>query len=198
LVGERGHLALQMGEESLPFLQTIWNCASQGGLLPEQVWDAAPIPALGLMPGRPSGSAMPLIWAHAEFLKLLIARESGRPVELLDDVEKRYRGPAPRPATVWHWRDEVPVWRLEKGRALCIEDRQPFTLHFGFDGWREIQDRDAVRESFGMWSVLLVADELAEHEQVDFTRRHDVAWEGIDHQVLLGHATVVHVLTQAD
>ncbi len=60
LVGERGHLALQAGEEPLPYLQTIWNCASQGGLLPEQVWDAAPIPSLGLLPGRPSGSAMPL------------------------------------------------------------------------------------------------------------------------------------------
>ena len=44
LVGERGHLALQAGEESLSYLQTMWNCASHGGLLPEQVWDAAADP----------------------------------------------------------------------------------------------------------------------------------------------------------
>ena len=94
LVGERGHLALQAGEDPLPYLQTMLNCASPGGLLPEQVWDAAPIPALELMPGRPSGSAMPLVWAHAEFLKLLSAREHGRPVELLQAVEKRYGGTA--------------------------------------------------------------------------------------------------------
>jgi glucoamylase len=93
LVGERGHLALQAGEESVSYLQTMWNCASQGGLLPEQVWDAAPIPSRELAPGRPSGSAMPLLWAHAEFLKLLVARESGRPAELLQAVELRYRGP---------------------------------------------------------------------------------------------------------
>lgn len=68
LVGERGHLAMQAGHDSLPYLQTIWNCASAGGLLPEQVWDTAAIPSRELEPGRPSGSAMPLLWTHAEAL----------------------------------------------------------------------------------------------------------------------------------
>ena len=90
LVGERGHLALQAGEDPLPYLRTMWCCASPGGLLPEQVWDADPIPERGLYPGRPSGSAMPLVWAHAEFLKLLMARERGRPVEWLDSVERHF------------------------------------------------------------------------------------------------------------
>ena len=197
LVGERGHLALQAGEESISYLQTIWNCASAGGLLPEQVWDAAPIPARGLIPGRPSGSAMPLLWAHAEFLKLLIARESGRPVELLQVVEQRYGGSVTRRATTWHWRDEVPVWRLEKGRALRIDDRRPFTLHFGFDGWQDVQDRLAEAEPFGIWSVLLAADELARHQQVDFTRRYAAGWEGVDHRVLLGQSAVAQALAQA-
>ncbi|HEY3808406.1 MAG TPA: glycoside hydrolase family 15 protein, partial [Steroidobacteraceae bacterium] len=38
LAGERGHLALQSGEDPLPYLKTICNCASLGGMLPEQVW----------------------------------------------------------------------------------------------------------------------------------------------------------------
>ena len=135
LVGERGHLALQAGEDPISYLQTIWNCASQGGLLPEQVWDATAIPSLELTPGRPSGSAMPLLWAHAEFLKLLIARESGRPIELLQAVEQRYPGGAPRPATAWHWRDEVPVVRLEQGRSVA--DRGPPALHSAL-GFRRV------------------------------------------------------------
>src|ERR1019366_1114872 len=113
LVGERGHLAMQGGEDPIGYLRTMWKCASNGGLLPEQVWDAAPIPELGLAPGRPSGSAMPLLWAHAEFLKLLIARERRRPIELLAAVEQRYAANvsnqfAARVAAAWHWRDEVP------------------------------------------------------------------------------------------
>lgn len=194
LSGERGHLALQMGADPLEYLNTIWNCASLGGMLPEQVWDTAAIPALGLEPGRPSGSAMPLLWSHAEFLKLLIARERGQPVELLQSVQQRYGGTAGRSAAAWHWRHEVPIARLEAGRALRIEDRQPFILHFGFDGWQQIQDHEAVLQPFGLWSVHLSAQELAPHAELNFTRRYGSEWEGADHRVLLGHVAVEHAL----
>ena len=45
-------------------------------MIPEQVWDADPIPERRLYPGRPSGSAMPLAWAHAEYVKLLVSRQT--------------------------------------------------------------------------------------------------------------------------
>jgi glucoamylase len=201
LVGERGHLALQSGEDPLPYLQTMWRCASAGGLLPEQVWDAEPIAELGLAPGRPSGAAMPLLWAHAEFLKLLVARERGRPVEWLERVERHFghravgrarerltsdarcaRGGA----TLWHWREEVPVTSLPPGKSLAIEDRRPFTLHFGFDGWRRIEDRRAERTPLGLWSVVLRREELEQAGELNFTRHHESGWENFDHRVELG------------
>jgi glucoamylase len=192
LVGERGHLAMQSGEDPIGYLRTMWNCASVGGLLPEQVWDAAPIPELGLLPGRPSGSAMPLLWTHAEFLKLLIAREQRRPIELLQSVEQRYRaGPdnayAARVALAWHWRCEVPVVKHETGRALLIEDRRAFTLHFGYDGWQRVEERAALPQPFGLWAVRLSHEELSGPAQLNFTRRYDERWEGVDHSVALGH-----------
>jgi glucoamylase len=201
LVGERGHLALQSGEDPLPYLQTMWRCASAGGLLPEQVWDASPIPELGLAPGRPSGAAMPLLWAHAEFLKLLVARERGRPAEWLDRLERHFGHraigrPGPRlesdasgtgsSASLWHWRDEVPVERLPHGKSLAIEDRVPFTLHLGFDGWQRIEDRHAERTPFGLWSVVLAREELALVGELNFTRRYESGWENMDHVVGLG------------
>jgi len=133
---------------------------------------------------------MPLLWTHAEFLKLLIAREQGRPLELLQAVEKRYGSAPLHRAKVWHWRDEVPVLRIAKGLALNIEDRRPFTLHVGVDGWQEIQDRDASSQPFGMWAVYFAADKLAQHTQLDFTRRYGGVWEGVDHRVLIDHARV--------
>jgi glucoamylase len=198
LAGERGHLALQAGEDPLPYLQTIRNCASLGGMLPEQVWDTVAIPALDLHPGRPSGSAMPLLWSHAEFLKLLIAREQGRPVELLQAVEQRYGGQVSRDASFWHWRHEVPISRLAAGRALRIQDREPFTLHFGFDGWREVQDRGATLSLFGLWSVELSAAELEPHQALNFTRRYRSDWEGLDHCVQLGHVDIAHAVPHID
>jgi glucoamylase len=198
LVGERGHLALQSGEDPLPFLQTMWRCASPGGLLPEQVWDANPIPALELAPGRPSGSAMPLVWAHAEFLKLLVARERGRPVEWLASVEEHFghrplahgrETPSARAngangrSAIWHWRDEVPVARLPAGKSLAVEDRAPFTLHLGFDGWQRIEDRPAEPGAFGIWSVVLTEQELIAAEELNFTRKYENGWENRDHRV---------------
>jgi glucoamylase len=198
LAGERGHLALAAGEDPLPYLNAICNCASIGGMLPEQVWESAPIPALGLEPGRPSGSAMPLLWSHAEFLKLLIARESGRPIEQLDAVRQRYGSPGERAARIWHWRHEVPIARLAAARGLRIEEREPFTLHFGCDGWQAVQERVAVAAPFGLWSVELAAAELAGHRTLEFTRRYGAAWEGEDHRVLLGHEELTHALVHVD
>jgi glucoamylase len=213
LVGERGHLALQSGEDPLPFLQTIWRCASPGGLLPEQVWDADPIPAHELVPGRPSGSAMPLVWAHAEFLKLLLARERGRPVEWLASVEQHFghrplvhgseAASLPASATngrsaIWHWREEVPVALLPTGKSLAIEDRIPFTLHLGFDGWQRVEDRPAEAGPFGIWSVVLTVRQLAAAHELNFTRKYDSGWESRDHRVALerGNTPVTELLPQ--
>jgi glucoamylase len=193
LTGERGHLALQSGEDPLPYLETMVRCASLGGLLPEQVWDSAPIAKRGLSPGRPSGSAMPLLWTHAEYLKLLIARDTGKPVELLKAVEDRYGG-NPQNADMWHWRAEAPFARLQRGRTFAVEHRGPFVLRYGFDGWRAIVEQTAVCGPFGIWGVTLTPKDLEGHGVIHFTRRFDHGWENIDYQVTLGHAQVLHAL----
>ena len=95
LTGERGHYALAAGEDVLPYIEAMMAMANPVGLIPEQVWDAAPIPERGLAPGKPSGSAMPLVWAHAEFIKLCFSRELGRPVDRPAAAWARYRGARP-------------------------------------------------------------------------------------------------------
>ncbi len=181
LVGERGHFALLAGEDPRPYLETMLRSAGSCGLLPEQVWDAAPIPSRGLAPGRPSGSAMPLAWAHAEFLKLFVARESRRPCERLRVVEERYR--TERPAGAWHWRPETPIERLPRGRDLIIEAPRPFTLRFGVDGWANVVERDAVPLGLGMSGVRLAAAALAHWREINFTRRFGDTWEGQDYAI---------------
>lgn len=193
LAGERGHLALQAGEDPIEYLRTMGRCASAGGLLPEQVWDAPAIPERGLFPGRPSGSAMPLVWSHAEFLRLLIARRDGKPVELLDAVSKRYGEGAPA-AKFTRWRNETPVHALAPGRTLLIEDRVPFTLHFGWDGWKDVAEIDAAPRPFGVWGVVIDADRYHGRAQLDFTRRYGNAWEGQDHVVTFDEAPQPHTL----
>jgi glucoamylase len=136
------------------------------------------------MPGRPTGSAMPLVWAHAEFLKLLYARERKRPLELLTSVEEHLRNKSAASGQ-WHWRSDIPIEVLPGDRDLLVEMREPFLLHLGFDGWQAIEDRPSRPLSFGWHGVALSKDELAGHQLVDFTSYFiDAAhWEGVDHQV---------------
>lgn len=46
-------------------------------MIPEQVWDADDIPEHMLFNGHPAGSGMPLVWAHAEYIKLLRSLHGG-------------------------------------------------------------------------------------------------------------------------
>lgn len=186
LVGERGHLALLAGEDPLPFLEAMACMTGPCGLLPEQVWDSEAIPERWLFPGKPTGSAMPLVWAHAEFLKLLVAREQGRPVERLDCVWSRYAGRRPEAAT-WYWRSEVPFDSLPAGRSLVIEDQEPFVLHLGWDGWARAEDRSSQPIGLGMHGVRLESSELARETVLNFTLFEQIEgrWEGEDHQVRL-------------
>ena len=179
-------MALLQGEDPLPYLEAMACMTGACGLIPEQVWDRDPIPERDLYPGKPTGSAMPLVWAHAEFLKLLIARDSKRPLELLDAVWRRYKGKAPK-ASTWYWREEVPFPALPAGRSLVVEDRQPFVLHLGFDGWQKVEDRASVPLGLGMHGVRIDSRKLTLRKELNFTRffTEPGRWEGLDHSVSL-------------
>lgn len=188
LTGERGHLDLLLGIDPLPYLEMMTRMTGRGGLIPEQVWDVAPIAERKLEPGKPSGSAMPLVWAHAEFLKLLAARQRGRPLEMLDSVERRYRKERPKAGT-WHWRASEPFDTLPEGRALLIEGPEPFRLHYGFDGWREVTDTVSEPQGLSVHAVRFDAAALSFHTAIDFTFYFldERRWEGVDHNVVLQH-----------
>jgi glucoamylase len=186
LTGERGHLDLQLGRDPLPYLEMMTRMTGPSGLIPEQVWDAPSLPGRGLETGKPTGGAMPLVWAHAEFLKLLYARQNKRPLELLKSVEERYPGQSAK-CGLWHWRPDTPFDALPAGRDLLIEMRAPFMLHLGFDGWQATEDRPSTPLPFGMHGVRLIKHELAGRQVLDFTCYlvDDARWEGSDHHVRL-------------
>jgi glucoamylase len=72
-------------------LAAIARTGNAGFMIPEQVWDGSP-PAG--QPGFPSGegtlSATPLVWSHAQFVRLAHSIDAGRPVELPRIVARRY------------------------------------------------------------------------------------------------------------
>lgn len=92
LAGERAHYELAAGhpDVAVHLLGVMRAQASDGGMLPEQVWDAADVPERELVNGRPSGSAMPLVWAHAEYAKLVRSLHDGRVFDMPRQPYERY------------------------------------------------------------------------------------------------------------
>jgi glucoamylase len=183
LVGERGHHALALGEDPLPYLVAMNAMASTNGLLPEQVWDAAPLPPRGLLPGRPTGSAMPLAWAHAEFIKLAASHKAGHVFDCPQAVWQRYAGMRPDAAT-WVWSPGARIEHVAVGCNLLILLPRPAVLHVGFDGWKDCLDLPTRPLGLELHGLHLTVTQLEGHRSLDFTWQwQDGAWLGEDLQL---------------
>ena len=51
--------------------------ANEGGMLSEQLWDADDLPEGTMKRGDATGAAMPLCWAHAEYVSLVRSHKDG-------------------------------------------------------------------------------------------------------------------------
>jgi glucoamylase len=159
LTGERGHYAVAANQDGHPWLEAMARMTGPGGLIPEQIWDSEAIPQYHLFPGKPSGSAMPLIWAHAEYLKLLAAQTDGSSSDALPVVEQRYPHGAKPEAANWHWCDDMPFDHMPSGRGLSIERPQAFEVTFTL-GHSGEQKRSSETTAFGLHVVRFSPDDL--------------------------------------
>jgi glucoamylase len=182
LTGERGHYELCLGHDPLPYLLTMTRMASQGGMLPEQVWDSAPIEARGLLPGRPTGAAMPLVWAHAEYLKLVASRALQRPFDRPEAVWQRYRGERPALKRVM-WCEHAPAAQLPEGCALTVALRAPGAVRFGVDGWQDVHEQETTANPLGLHLLEIDTVRMPAGSFIDLTFRHGGTWSGRDFRI---------------
>lgn len=118
LSGERGQYELAAGRDPLPFIHSLERFANAGGMLPEQVW-CEPANGSGFKPGDPTGSAMPLCWAHAEYLNLVRSRAEGVPFDRVRPAHERYV--VKRTASTHEmWTLMHPVPEIPAGKTLCV------------------------------------------------------------------------------
>ena len=188
LAGERAHYALSAGRraEAESLLATIEAQTSPGGLIPEQVWDGPPIPARGLAPGEPSGSAMPLVWAHAEYVKLVRSLADGAVFDMPPHTVRRY-AQGKQQARCRPWRPDCPVPRIPAGRILRLDLPQASIVLYTRDAWRtqaEIATRDT---GLGLHVAEIWTEGMTAGESVVFTWRDAQAgvWHGRNHEVAI-------------
>lgn len=89
LSGERGEYELAAGHSAAPYLKDMADAETPGYLIPEQAWDRSD--QFGFTFGKPTGSAAPLAWAEAQYVRLAQSIDAGKPVDTPSVVADRYR-----------------------------------------------------------------------------------------------------------
>ncbi len=154
ITGERAHYELAAGreQEARRLCRTLECFAGEGGLLPEQVWDDADLPQRELFLGRCSGSAMPLVWAHAEYLKLRRSLADGRIFDMPSLTTRRYveEGTQSRYAA---WRLNQKCRAIPAGRVLRLELPAEASVRWTMDASKH--DARAVSRPSGLGTHLV-------------------------------------------
>jgi glucoamylase len=186
LTGERAHyeLAAKRPREAEALMRAMEAFANDGGMIPEQVWDAPDIPERELFFGRATGSAMPLVWAHAEYIKLRRSLDEGRVFDMPPQTVKRYLvNRTGSPHVVWRFNNKCDV--MPPGLTLRVETQAPAVIHWSADEWRSMADVETRDTDLGMYVADLPTGELASGTRIRFTIYWPSSgnWEGSDFAV---------------
>jgi glucoamylase len=183
LTGERGHYELAAGRADVAdrLAEAMEAFAGESGLLPEQVWDSADIPDRELFLGHPSGSAMPLVWAHAEYVKLRRSLWDGEIFDRPPQTVERYvvQGITSSLA-IWRFNHKVRV--MSPGRALRVETLASALVHWSVDDWSTVHDTATRDTMLGVHVADLDTRHLHQGDRVNLTFYWPEAdrWEGTD------------------
>ncbi|UUO04328.1 glycoside hydrolase family 15 protein [Blastopirellula sp. J2-11] len=168
LSGERGHYELAAGRDPSLYIKAIEGFANAGGMLTEQVWDTDDLPEREMFFGEPSGSAMPLCWAHAEYISLVRSRSEGAVFDRIESVYQRY--------AVNKTQNRVEIWTLAHqpaeilaGKPLRVIVDTAAVIHWSTDKWKTRHDLEAHENSLGLYAADLPIEQLPSGGVVVFT-----------------------------
>ncbi len=158
-------------------------------LLPEQVWDAPDVPGKHLRFGRPTGSAVPLLWAHAEYIKLLRSAADEQVYERVQEVADRYLRPNREPGTHVIWSFGHPACDCRRGETVRLVADSPFEVRWSHDGWATVLSGQSTTNRLGLHYADL-ADVPAASESICFTFlwQEGGTWEGKDFTMQIDEA----------
>jgi glucan 1,4-alpha-glucosidase len=135
LSGERGEYELAAGRTALDELRTMHESANAGYMIPEQAWDRPEPTSYDHVFGKGTGSAGPLAWAMAQYVRLAQGIERGRPVETPRITRRRYvTGPRLTPPALWLTAPVGQVTQAEGGTVRVRGTTRGRRVFLGVNG----------------------------------------------------------------
>jgi glucoamylase len=184
LTGERGHYEIAAGRDATPYLRALENFSQGTGLMPEQVWDRPDLPNYYLRFGGATDAAMPLLWAHSEYVKLHRSAADGQVFDLVEAAYERYvRGSGER-KTMEVWKPNRQVQTVPAGTLLRIQANSPFLLHWTSNDWQPSKDVRSQGTAIGIEFVdIPLPKKQKKPIQFTFLWLDTDRWEGKDYTV---------------
>lgn len=97
---------------------------------------------------RQEFNALPLAWAHAEYIKLVRSAADGQVFDLISVVADHFRNRRKAsPMEIWKFNRQVRSVR--RGGILRIQADSSFRLHWTCDEWKESRDTDSISVGTG-------------------------------------------------
>jgi glucoamylase len=185
LTGERGHYELAAGRDPQPFIAAMEKFANTGGMLPEQLWDADDLPDGTMKFGEPTGSAMPLCWAHAEYISLVRSAQDGVVFDRIEPVFQRY---VVKPEECRHeiWTFGHPTRRMPRRKTLRLVVATAAKVTWSADGWATTNHAETTEiNALKLWFADLPVQECVDGAVIGFTFFWQDAqrWEGTNFAV---------------
>lgn len=179
--GERAHFEVARGnfEEAERLREVMEAQTNECGLLPEQIWDAEDIPERELFNGHPTGSSMPLVWAHAEYIKLLRSLKEKKVWDMPPQTAKRYAaGKTQTRFNIWSFSQQRA--HLQAGMNLRVDLLAAARVHWTLDNWQTTHETETKDSGLGLHYALLDLHDRKEKGELIFTFFWTEAkkWEG--------------------
>ncbi|MEP7081007.1 MAG: glycoside hydrolase family 15 protein, partial [Ginsengibacter sp.] len=168
LTGERAHYEIAAGniEAAKELLKTMDGFANNG-LLPEQIWDTDDIPEKSLFLGKYTGSAMPLTWAHSEYIKLCCSIKEERIFDMSYQTEARYlKKKSPSPFIIWRFDWQCTEISAEK--ILRIEVLSAASVRWSTDNWKSFSNTVTKDSGIGIF-IADIDIKKAKSKEIIFT-----------------------------
>ena len=167
LTGERGHYELAAGRDPKPFIAAMEKFANEGGMISEQLWNAEDLG--GMRRGLPTGAAMPLCWAHAEYVSLVRSAHDG---VCFDRVEPAFQRYVVHPVASRHeiWSFRHPLGRMSHGKLLRLIVAADATVAWSADNWASTNKVDTTHNSaLNVWFADLTTEGCLDGAVIEFT-----------------------------
>lgn len=186
LSGERAHYELAKGDKkrALELLRDMARLAGVGGLIPEQVWDAPDNPSRTLYNGHSAGSAKPLVWAHAEYVKLLRSLQDGKVFDQpLQPVQRYLKNKTQARVAIWQLEDQVD--KIREGRELRFHLKAPARIRWSRNGWKSHEDLETSLNCLGQHVAQIAAQKPGTKISFTFFWLDSQRWEERNYEVTI-------------